>query len=527
MKQEVLLTFDFQCVNCVDVKKVIDSLATKNSCGVDAISTKLIKMLSDAIAGPLTVIINQSLFTGIFPDKLKIAKVIPLYKKDDPHIVDNFRPISLLPAISKIFEKIVFNQVYAYFDRNKLLYTSQYGFRKLHSTELASLELVDRVRSDIGNGKMPISIFLDLSKAFDTLDHSILLRKLTHYGLSQTAIRWFSSYLIGRRQLVEFDGTKSTLVSISTGVPQGSILGPLLFIIYMNDIHVASDKFNAIIYADDTNLLSSLCSFNVNLQGNATNMTELSSNINIELDNIQEWLNINRLSLNVQKTKFMIFHNYQRDFSHFIPEIMINGQLVERVTEFNFLGLTIDEHLNWKSHIQKVSNKVSRSIGVLNRLKKFLPLTVLRILYNALILLHFQFSILAWGFNPGRLNKLQKRAIRVITSIKYNAHVEPLLKMLNLLRLTDIFKINLLKLFYKFKHNQLPHYLKTMLSDADKLHTYNTRSNTVLTTPRSNLYGTEKCVRHHLPHLINDTDRNIIEKVDTHSYYGFGAYVKN
>ena len=186
----------------------------------------------------------------------------------------------------------------------------------------------------------------------------------------------------------------------------------------------------------------------VNLQGNATNMTELSSNINIELDNIQEWLNINRLSLNAQKTKFMIFHNYQHDVNHFIPEIRINGQLVEQVTEFNFLGLTIDEHLNWKIHIQKISHKVSKSIGVLKRLKKFLPHTVLRILYNALILPHFQFSIVAWGFNPGRLNKLQKRAIRVITNSKYNAHVEPLLKMLNLLRLTDIFKINMLKMFY-------------------------------------------------------------------------------
>ena len=221
----------------------------------------------------------------------------------------------------------------------------------------------------------------------------------------------------------------------------------------------------------------------------------------------------------------MIFHNYQRDVNHVILEIRINGQLVERVTEFNFVGLTIDEHLNWKSHIQKVSNKVSRSIGVFNRLKKFLPITIFRILYNALIRPHFQFSILTWGFNPGRLNKLQMRAIRVISNSKYNAHMEPLLMSLNLLRLTDICNINLLKMFYKFKHNQLPHYLTTTVSDAEKLHAYNTRSNPVLATPCSNLYGTGKCVRYHLPTLINDTDRNIIEKVDTHSYYRFGAYV--
>ena len=153
--------------------------------------------------------------------------------------------------------------MYANFDRNKLLYTSQCRFRKLHSTELASLELVDRVRLDMDSGKTPVSIFLDLSNAFDTSDHSILLLKLTHYGLPQAAIRWFSSYLFGRRQLVDFNGTWSTITSTSTGVPQRSILEPLLFIIYMNDIHVASEKFNSVIYADDTSLLSSLCSFSV------------------------------------------------------------------------------------------------------------------------------------------------------------------------------------------------------------------------------------------------------------------------
>ena len=227
----------------------------QNSCGIDAISTKLFKMIGYDIARPLTFIINQSWSTGVFPDKLKI--VIPLYKKDDPHLFDNFRPISL----SRLYLK--------YLKRSSLIkcmptLTEMNCSTQANTVSQAPLNGI----SNVGAGgpralrhgfmKNALFIFLDLSKAFDTLDHSILPLKLTHYGLSQTAIPWFSSYLLGRRQLVDFNGTWSTLASTSTGVPQGSILGPLLFIIYMNDIHVASDKFIAIIYADDTSLLSSV-----------------------------------------------------------------------------------------------------------------------------------------------------------------------------------------------------------------------------------------------------------------------------
>ena len=225
-------------------------------------------------------------------------------------MVDNYRPISLLPVLSKVFERAAFNQSYDYMQINKLLYANQYGFRKLHSTELASVELVDRIRLDIDSGKIPLSVSLDLSKAFDTLDHSILFQKLQFYGVSGTSLQWFTSYftsyLVNRHQLVDIAGTHSTLINLTTGVPQGSILGPLLFIIYMNDIYEASKRFHAVLYADDTTLYSSLGSFDVNLTGNNSDKHTLSIKINKELSNIQQWLNINKLSL--MSTKLNIWY---------------------------------------------------------------------------------------------------------------------------------------------------------------------------------------------------------------------------
>ena len=235
-----------------------------------------------------------------FPDRLKIAKIIPLLKKEDPHKLDDYRPISLLPAFSKIFVKAVFIQLYEYFNKNNLLYKSQYGFRTLHSTELASLEIIDIIGKDLDNEKLPIGVFLDLSKAFDTLDHTILLDKLLYYGIKGTELAWFKSYLTNRTQFVSYNGTNSRTLSITTGVPQGSILGPLLFIIYMNDIHNASSKFHAILFADDTNLTSTLCSFDVNIDNNC-NSLQLSTNINKELKNKLIWLEINKCHLMLRK----------------------------------------------------------------------------------------------------------------------------------------------------------------------------------------------------------------------------------
>ena len=527
LNKNVSSVFNFELIESKDVLKVINDLSPKSSCGVDEISSKLLKKLAPVIHPIMTININQSLTTGIFPDKLKLAKVLPLYKKGANNIFDNYRPISLLPAISKVFEKIVFKQLYDYFLIKNLIYNSQYGFRILHSTELAALELTDRVSQNLDNGELPLAIYLDLSKAFDTLDHEILLSKLKYYGIDGIALNWFSSYLKNRSQYVHFDGTNSSLGSISTGVPQGSILGPLLFLIYMNDIAEATDNFHSVLYADDTTLTEPLSSFNLVIDSNKIDKKVMESNINKELDNIYKWLCVNKLSLNIPKTKFMIFHHRQKNIENIIPSLFINNHPIEKVADFNFLGITVDEHLNWNSHIQKIANKISRNIGCLNRLKNFLPLYTLKLLYSSLILPHLQYGILLWGFRTDRLFKLQKRAVRIISHKKYNAHTDPIFKELRFLKIEDIFKLCLLKFQFKLKNDKLPVYFPSIFTEVDILHPYHTRNRNSIRLPIPRTSSSSHTVRHFLPRFIETMPDSIIDKIATHSLKGFSIYAKN
>ena len=320
LKKRVLMSFAFTLVGENDVLKYLSSLRTKNSAGFDGISVKLLKRLSSALINPLTLIINQSLVTGIFPKKLKIAKVLPLFKKDDYTIMDNYRPISLLTSITKLFEKVVFTQLNDYFRNNDLFYDSQYGFLKDHSTEYAAMELTDKILKAIDDKNISLAIFMDLSKAFDTLDHGILINKLAHYGIHGTTFQWFSSYLTDRNQYVEIDGVTSNILPLSTGVPQGSILGPLLFLIYTNDIPYCTEYFNFILYADDTTLSSTI------------QISSLSPrDLNTELAKVFDWLAVNKLSLNVRKTKYVIFHAINKKIQGVVPNLEINGIPIERV----------------------------------------------------------------------------------------------------------------------------------------------------------------------------------------------------
>ena len=270
----------------------------KTSTGHDKISSKLVKQLYNkkynepatprGIISPLVHIINLSLSTGIVPKAMKLAKVVPIFKNNGSNtVMKNYRPVSLLPVLSKILERIVYNRLFKFITKQKILYPSQYGFQKDLSTELAILELQDRINTSLNNNECCVGIFMDLSKAFDTLDHNILLHKLNHYGIRGTALSWFHNYLSNRQQYVCINGTNSDMLPITCGVPQGSILGPLLFLIYVNDLASVSKHAATILFADDTNLIYTSKSYE-----NFTIMIEK------DLKKISNWFKLNKLALN-------------------------------------------------------------------------------------------------------------------------------------------------------------------------------------------------------------------------------------
>ena len=276
----------------------------------------------------------------------------------------------------------------------------QFGFRPGYSTELAAVKLVNHLTKQVDEMKIPVNIYIDLSKAFDTLNHSILLSKLEYYGICNIEKNIFTNYLSEHYQYVQYNNSKSDTKIISTGVPQGSILGPLLFLIYINDLPLASNLFDMLMYADDTTLCC-----NIDQHNNETD-------INHELNKIKEWLSANKLCLNISKTKCMVFHTVQKHIQY--PNLSIDNNIIEQVNQFNFLGLILNSHLTWHNHMDHISNKISRVIGIMYRLKHIYPQSVLQMLYNALIVPHFTYCLLVWGSNiydGHRLHLIQKRVL--------------------------------------------------------------------------------------------------------------------
>jgi len=470
-----------------DVERLIGELPNK-SCGLQSIPAFIYKFCKDLVSPVICALFNNSVNSGIFPDTLKIARVVPVFKAGDKHSVNNYRPISVLSIISKIFEKLMHNRLMTFVTNNDVLSKNQFGFRTNSCTSDAVLEFLDHAFTSLSNNRALMSVFLDFSKAFDTVNHNVLIKKLAHIGIRGVASRWFSSYLSDRRQYVRVGDSSSTVSEITVGVPQGSVLGPVLFLIYINDMSNCTTSLRFVHFADDTTAFHSL-----------DNVEQLTEEVNGGLDALRTWLYCNRLSLNIGKTVYMLFTDMRIQM---LPVVKIAGNPIQHVTESKFLGITVDSRLSFTPHANYVCRQISKSVGMLNRLSGMLPPRTKASIYYAIVYSRVSYGIVAWGScgmnSTRKLTSMVRKAQRVVT-YSGSGRMDGSIKMLTF---NSIYKyFTAVKLYRTLRMGYHPHF-SDLYCSLLPVHDYGTRFNNDLNlnTP---LYSKTKCNRSFLYRSVN------------------------
>ena len=453
--KEVPDKLHFVPVTEIQLCKIVDSLKSKKSCGLDGISNVLLKRIINVIKLPLCSIINRSLAEGVFPDLMKIAKIKPLFKSGDMLLPDNFRPISLLPVLSKVLERVVFNCVMKHVEKHNIVFPRQFGFRKKHSTIDAIMNLVGETLKAFDNNMMVMSVFIDLKKAFDTVSHKVILSKLEKIGIKGVELDWFKSYLSNRWQVTDCNGTLSSERLLNVGVQQGSLLGVFLFQLIINDMPKYLKFSGCILYADDTTLF---------VLGRSLRF--IRAKLQADLARLSDWLIANSLKINVSKTKSLLFNK-----EGLTPnvQLMMDGEPIDIVRSFKLLGITLESNLSFDIHFRETYDKLQKSSFLIRSLCKTLPAESMKDLYYAYYDSPLTYGSLIWYPLPRKSQQsmiylLQKRIIRSLSNASYNEHCMPLFKKLNILTLNDAaFHANC-KFIFKLTHDAVPDPIKNMFT---------------------------------------------------------------
>ena len=462
-----------------EIQKIIAALKMKESKGFDDISNRILKKIYVGIIDALEIIFNKSLLEGIFPSNMKLSIIKPLYKGKDKSEIVNYRPISLLPVISKILEKIVENRVTKFLTKYKVLYEGQYGYRSNRSTTDAILDFTGNILERIDNGHYVIALFLDMSKAFDSINHMTLFKKLEFYGIRGHALSWFKSYFSKRPIKVKFNNTLSNNYLMHYGTPQGSVLGPLMYLILANDL-IKSLKFSSCVtFADDTTLFAS-----------GSNLRFLYRKVNEDLMVLSNWFDSNSLTLNVEKSNYIIFRSKQREINY-KGVIKLDTQEISCVHKIKFLGIVIDEFLEWHDHVKTVINRMTAGNYSLNMVKNMLPVKSKLLIYHSNVNSHLNYALSVWGpmLKERDLKKLQvqqNNSLRRIFKIKPRINLANFYKSGKILKIADQIKLSLLKISYRYSNDILPIRIVNMFELTN--HNYNTRNRNNLRAMRHTVH---------------------------------------